>query len=131
MEIGSWGALVFEVNADKALTYSEITQDTSGRWATHDVINSAPLSEFLGPGQDEAEIKIFLTRALGVDPRTEYDTVRSMVRNGENFPLILQGRPLSGNLWYLDGIGSVSTRFAAGKGDILWMELTCRFKEYN
>ena len=131
MLIGSWGSLAFEVTGIGALTYSELNQDTSGRWTTHDVINSVPLTEFLGPGQDEAEMKISLTRMLGVDPKVAYELLRAAVRNGENYPLILQGLPLSGNLWYVESISGASTRFAPGTGEILWMELSCKFKEYN
>jgi len=131
MIIGSWGPMVFYVSGIGALTFSELSQDSSGRWVTHEPINSAPISEFLGPGQDEAEIKIVLTRLLGEDPEAGYELLRQLVRNGKNFPLILGGAPLSGNMWYIETISGVSSRFAAGTGEILWTEITCQFKEYR
>jgi phage protein U len=131
MLIGSWGPLVFEVSGVGALTFSEITQDASGRWASHETINTAPLAEFLGPGQDEAEIKIILTKMFGTDPKDKYESLREAVRKGQNYPLILKGTPLSGNLWYIERITGVSSAFAGGTGDILWMEMTCQFKEYR
>jgi phage protein U len=131
MLIGSWGPLVFRVTGINALTFSEITQDTSGRWTVHDVINDAPITEFLGPGQDEAEIKIILTKMLGVSPKGNYELLRRLVRDGENNPLILRGFPLSGNLWYVDQISGVSSKFSPRTGEFLWMELTCKFKEYR
>jgi len=131
MLIGSWGPLVFAVTGIGALTFSEITQDTSGRWSVHEVINAPPVTEFLGPGQDETELKISLTRMLGVDPKACYELLRLLVRRGDNYPLILSGLPLSGNLWYIDSINGVSNKFAAGTGNILWTELTCNFKEYH
>jgi phage protein U len=131
MLIGSWGPLVFDVSGIGALTFSELTQDASGRWAVHEVINTAPVTEFLGPGQDSAEIKIILSKMLGVSPKAEYELMRQMVRDGQNFPLILRGIPLSGNLWYVETISGASSKFAAGTGEILWMELTVNFKEYQ
>jgi phage protein U len=129
MLIGSWGSLVFEVSGIGALTFSEMTQDTSGRWVSHETINTAPLPEFLGPKQDEVEIKIILTKMFGTDPRAKYESLRQAVRKGQNFPLILKGTPLSNNLWYIEKISGVSSTFAAG--DILWTELVCNFKEYR
>jgi len=131
MIIGSWGDLVFEVSGIGSLTFSELTQDTSGRWVTHEPINSAPISQFLGPGQDEVEMRIILTRMLGVDPEKCYSSLRQTVRKGLYFPLIIKGTPLSGNMWYIDKISGISKTFAAGTGEILWMELTCQFKEYH
>jgi len=131
MLIGSWGPLVFDVSGIGALTFSELTQDASGRWAVHEVINTAPITEFLGPGQDSAEMRIIFTKMLGVNPKDEYEQMREIVRNGENHPLILQGVSLSGNLWYVESISGASSKFAGGSGEILWMELTVNFKEYR
>jgi phage protein U len=131
MLIGSWGPLIFQVSGIGALTFSEITQDSSGRWAIHEPINTAPVTEFLGPGQDEADIKMVLTRMLGIDPAIHMELLRQLVRKGKNFPLILRGMPLSGNMWYVDKISGVSSYFAAGTGDILWTAVSCQFREYR
>ena len=131
MLVGSWGPLIFQFSGIEAFTFSEITQDSSGRWVSHEPINTAPISEFLGPGQDNVKVKIVLTRMLGVDPKITYEMIRQFVRKGMNFPLILKGAPLSGNMWYIDRISGVSETFAPGTGDILWMEMTCDFKEYK
>jgi len=131
MLIGSWGPLIFYVTGIGALTFSELTQDSSGRWVTHEPINSVPVSEFLGPGQDEAEIKIILSKMLGVEPKIAYELLRQLVRRGKNYPLILGGIPLSGNMWYVETLNGASSEFAAGTGQILWTEVTCQFKEYH
>ena len=131
MLIGSWGPMIFYVSGIGALTFTELTLDASGRWVTHETINTAPVSEFLGPGQDEAEIKIILSRMLGVEPKVGYELLRLMVRKGWNFPLILGGIPLSLNMWYCETISGASTKFTAGTGNILTMEITCKFKEYR
>jgi phage protein U len=131
MLIGNWGPIIFQVSGICTFTFSELTQISSGRWATHDVINSAPLSEFLGPRQDEIQMKIIITKMLGVNPKLTYHLFRQLVRKGKNYPLILRGVPISENFWYVDTITGVSTAFAPGTGDILWTELTCDFKEYK
>ena len=131
MLIGSWGPLIFQVSGIGALTFTEISQDASGRWTVHEPINTAPVSEFLGPGQDEVKIKIILSRMLGTDPKDSYELLRQLVRKGMNFPLILQGAPLSGSMWYISSISGVTKTFAPGSGAMLWTELSCQFKEYK
>ena len=131
MEIGSWGPVVFEVSGVRVHTFSEISQKSSGRWSEHLPINTAPISEFLGPGLDEVEIKMTITKMLGADPQVTYDLFREKVREGEYFPLILAGIPLSMNYWYVREISSSSEVFAPRTGKILWAELSASFKEYN
>jgi phage protein U len=131
VEIGSWGDFVFEVSGDIAKTFQELSQKSSGRWAEHETINTAPLSEFLGPGLDELEISIIFTTMLGVDPRKSYEELRTAVRKGEYNPLILGGYPLSDNLWRFTEISGDSTVFGPRDGEIMWMELTITAKEYN
>ena len=130
--IGSWGPdIVFEVSGIRVHTFNSISRKSSGRWSEHLPINTAPISEFLGPGIDECEIKMTITRMLGVDPRTEYDMIREYVRTGQYFPLILGGIPVSDIEWYADNISSSSEVFAPGTGDMLRAEMTVLLKEYN
>jgi phage protein U len=131
MVIGSWGDLVFEVSGNIAKTFQELSQKSSGRWVEHETINTAPLSEFLGPGLDELEISIIFTTMLGVNPRKSYEDLRTAVRKGECYPLILGGFPLSDNLWRFTEISGDSTVFGPRDGEIMWMELNITAKEYN
>ena len=131
MIIGSWGEFVFEVSGQMAKTFQEITERSSGRWAEHQTINTAPLSEFLGPGLDELEMTIVFTTMLGVDPQENYETLRTAVRKGEYHPLILGGFPLSGNFWRITEISGNSKVFGPRDGKILWMEVDVIAKEYN
>jgi phage protein U len=129
--IGSWGDFVFEVSGTVAKTFQELSQKSSGRWAEHETINTAPLSEFLGPGLDELEISIIFTTMLGVDPQKSYEELRAAVRKGECYPFILGGFPLSDNLWRFAEISGNSTVFGPRDGGIMWMELNVTAKEYN
>jgi phage protein U len=129
--IGSWGDLVFEVSGDIAKTFQELTEKSSGRWVEHETVNTAPLSEFLGPGLDELEITIVFTTMLGADPQESYEALRSAVRKGEYYPFILGGFPLSGNFWRINEISGSSTVFGPRDGKILWMECSITAKEYN
>jgi len=131
MTIGSWGDLVFEVSGDIAKTFQELTEKSAGRWAEHETINTAPLSEFLGPGLDELDITITFSKMLGVNPQESYDALREAVRKGEYHPFILGGFPLSGNFWRINDVSGASSMFGPRDGEILWMECGVSLKEYN
>jgi len=131
MVIGSWGNFVFEVSGDIAKTFQELTEKSSGRWTEHETINTAPLSEFLGPGLDELEMSIIFTVMLGVNPQENYDALRTAVRRGEYHPFILGGIPLSGNFWRINDISGASTMFGPRDGKVMWMETSVTLKEYN
>jgi len=131
MVIGSWGDLVFEVSGEIAKTFQEFTEKSSGRWAEHETLNTAPLSEFLGPGLDELEMTIIFTTMLGVNPRDSYEDLRAAVRRGECNPLILGGIPLSDNSWRIDEISGASKVFGPRDGSVMWMEVSLTAKEYN
>jgi phage protein U len=131
MVIGSWGDFVFEVSGNIAKTFQELSQKSSGRWAEHETINTAPLSEFLSPGLDDLEISIIFTTMLGVDPRKNYEDLRVAVRKGEYHPLIFGGFPLSDNLWRFAEISGDSTVFGPRDGEIMWMEFNVTAREYN
>jgi len=131
MVIGSWGDLIFEVSGNVAKTFNRLTEKSTGRWAEHETINTAPLSEFLGPGLDELELSIIFTTMLGVDPQESYEALRMAERRGEYYPFILGGFPLSGNLWRINEISGTSTVFGPRDGNIMWMEVSITAKEYN
>jgi len=131
MVIGSWGDIVFEVSGEIAKTFNELSEKSSGRWAEHETINTAPLSEFLGPGLDELEMTIIFTTMLGVDPKDSYEELRAAVRRGEYNPLILGGIPLSDNSWRIDEISGTSKVFGPRDGNVMWMEVSLTLKEYN
>ena len=129
--IGSFGPIIFMVSHQHTLTYSELEESTSGRWATHEPINDLPRSEFLGPGQDEAKLTIYLTPVLGTDPDVSWQILRALTRSGEHFPVILGGVPLNMADWYIDSIESSASHFNPPDGVILWREVTINIKEYN
>ena len=131
MVIGSWGDFVFEVSGEIAKSFEELTEKSTGRWAEHETVNTAPMSEFLGPGLDDLEFTIVFTTMLGVDPQENYEALRTAVRNGEYHPLILNGFPLSGNFWRLTEVSGSSTVFGPRDGKIMWMETHVMAKEYN
>jgi phage protein U len=118
------------VSHDGVLTFNEIEETVNTRWASHNPINDAVISEFLGPGQEEKTFKMFFSAALGVDPAESLESLRKSARAGEHFPIVLGGVPLGEYDWYIDNVGSVSTSFRPLDGKAQWSEVTVTVKEY-
>ena len=101
-EIGNLGSLiVFEVSSDKVLTFNNMTQSVSGRWATHAVIRGKPKSEFLGPGQRKISLPIFLSVNHGVKPRKTMEKIEKAIEKGTPYPLVIGGKKVGSNQWVI------------------------------
>lgn len=82
MSIAVLGPVSFEVNADKVLTWREARRSAAARWATHDVYQGKPLSEFLGPGLTKISMSVRLDITRGVVPRDELRRMRDLMDTG-------------------------------------------------
>lgn len=123
--------MIFTVSGFRVKTFTDFTRESTGRWSEHMPINSAPISEFLGPGLDEIELSMVFTRMLGVEPTVSYELIRRRIRRGDYFPLFLGGLPVSLNLWYMTEIIGTSSIFTPGTARTMYMECTATLKEYH
>jgi len=91
MSIGVLGPIVFEVNADKVLTFQDASRSGDARWHTHDVFMGKPKQEFIGPGLESFTLQVRLDIALGVIPRDEIRTMREQRDTGAVLQFTLGG----------------------------------------
>lgn len=128
--IGNFGKkIVFETSDRKILTFSGMTQKISGKYAKHSVIGQKDRPEFTGPGSRSISFKIMLDVTLGIRPREVMDRIEEAVENGETEYLVIGGRPLSQNKFY---ILSVSEAFdvVMSHGEIARATLNISMEEY-
>ena len=103
--IGTFGtSVVFEVSEDRVFAFKKLTQDISGRWASHERLNGKPKKEFLGADSREGALEIYLSAALGVRPRTTLKTLENMVETGAVEYLIIGDMPLSENKYLIKSV---------------------------
>ena len=70
MFIGTFGRkIIFQVSDLAVFTFQNATRESSGRWTTHEGLNSKPTPEFLGADLKKGTLEIHLSAALGVRPR--------------------------------------------------------------
>lgn len=129
--VGNFGSkITFETSDRKILTFSGLTQKVSGKYAKHSVIGQKDRPEFTGPGSRTVNFKIMLDVTLGIRPREIMDRIEEAVENGDTEYLVIGGRPLSRNRFY---ISSVSEAFdvVMSHGKIARATLNLSMEEYQ
>lgn len=128
--VGNFGSkIVFETSDRKILTFSGLTKKVSGEYAKHSVVGQKDRTEFTGPGIISINFKIMLDVTLGIRPREVMDRIEEAVESGETEYLVIGGRPLSRNKFY---ILSVSEAFdvVMSHGEIARATLNISMEEY-
>lgn len=128
--VGNFGSkITFETSDRKILTFSGLTQKVSGKYAKHSVIGQKDRPEFTGPGSRSISFKIMLDVTFGIKPREIMDRIEEAVENGDIEYLVIGGRPVSRNKFY---ILSVSEAFdvVMSHGEIARATLTISMEEY-
>ena len=130
-KIGNLGNLiVFEVSSKKVLTFNNMQQTVSGRWAQHEPIGGKPVSEFLGPGQRKITLQIFISAMHGVKPRKTIEKLETAAENGEHYPFIVGEKKIGKNEWVVESISETWGETISG-GKLLSAHLTLTLSEYS
>ena len=127
MSIGSFGKVIFVASANEILTFDDLQQSGTARYAEHAVMGSKPLLEFIGPGLEEISFKVKLDASCGVDPDSEFKTLQEIRDSGEVCVLVFGDTKIG--KFILEGISA--TEGPRGKdGRATWIEAGLTIKEY-
>lgn len=128
--VGNFGSrIVFETSDRKILTFSGLTQKVSGKYAKHSVSGEKDRPEFTGPGNRSVSFKMVLDVSMGIRPREIISSIEDAVENGETEYLVIGGRPVGPNKFY---IASISEAFDVilSHGEIARASLQVSMEEY-
>lgn len=115
MIVGLWGVIaMFQVSEKKIYTWRDLTVETEGRWAEHEIITELPRAEYLGPGVSKFTMTVDLIAELGVKPRIIADRLREHCKLGTTAPLIVGTKRLTDNDVRLDAISQEWKRILKG-----------------
>ena len=129
-QIGYMGDVVFVASEYQLRTPADLSRSGSARWEEHKLHLRKPAGEFAGADLEQLSFKMTLYAANGVDPSEELKTLRSMRDNGEVFPLVLGGEPVSENFWRIESL-SESENYYNGQGKLILSTVTVNLKEYD
>ena len=130
MAIGNLGkTITFEVSSDKVLTFTNLSRTVKGRWTQHNIIESKPKSEFLGPDLEGITFKVYLSAMHGVKPRKTLETIEKAVLNGTVLPFVLGGKKVGSNSWVITSV-SETWNCVYSKGELVTANVNLTLQEY-
>ena len=128
--IGTLGKkIIFEVSANKVLTFSKLERTSAGNWESHARIGQKPKSEFTGPALQSISMEITLDAALGVKPRSTIDALVEMAETGDAEALVIGGVPVSKNPWKITTMTDTWDTVLNG-GELVKASLSLTLEEY-
>ncbi len=130
MAVGSLGSsIVFTVSEGQVLTFSNMTRETAGRWASHEAMGVKPKAEFLGPDCQKITLDIQLSATLGVRPRRVLETIEDMVESGTAEYLIIGSRPVGRNPFRVTASSEAWDTIYSG-GELARAKVSLTLEEY-
>lgn len=130
-KIGNLGKLiVFEVSAEKVLTFDGLTQSVRGRWAVQNPILGKPYSEFLGPDQRTISLSIYLSAMHGIKPRKTMERIEKAIEKGTPYKLVVGGKKVGSNQWVITDMSESWGAIIEG-GKLVSASLALNLAEYR
>lgn len=128
--VGSLGhRIIFTVSDKQVLTFSNMTRETAGRWATHEAMGVKPRAEFLGPDCQKVSFDITLSVSLGVRPRHVLEAIEDMVESGDAEYLIIGSRPIGRHPFRITGSSETWDTVYSG-GELAKAKVSLTLEEY-
>ena len=100
-----------------------------GNFGSRIVFETSDRPEFTGPGSISLNFKIMLDVTLGVRPREVMDRIEEAVESGETGYLVIGGRPMSRNKFYISSV-SEAYDVVMSHGEIARATLNISMEEY-
>ena len=129
MKIGRLGDVNFEVSGDTIKTLCDLSITLSARKQTHERHAMKSLVEFTGIDPATVEFRLLLSRYLGADVRTDYETLCGYIEGGKALMLTLGGRTYGDYRWLITKIKANAQHFDRW-GEIVTMEVSVSLIEY-
>ena len=129
LPIGCFGGIAFEVSSSKVETFDNYKRETKARYAAHDVMNSVPIQEFLGPDGETISFTMNFNQFWGVEPTTEVNKIREMCRKGQAEYFILNNSPVGDNKWVIESVSEAAEAWD-NMGNIILSSINVTLREY-
>ena len=128
--VGNFGSqITFQTSDQRILTFSGMTQKVSGKYAKHSIQGQKDRPEFTGPGNRSVSFKIVLNVMLGIRPREVLNSIEAAVESGEAEYLVIGGRPVGNNRFYISSVSEAYDVVLAG-GEIASATPNVTMEEY-
>jgi phage protein U len=120
-------AIIFVASSLFVQTFQGRTRKASARWIDHEIINGAPVSEFVGRSLKDVEFEILLHSKMCFDPLSAYQKLEKACESGRPQLVFLDGK--SYGKWTIRSIEGEETHWAYGRPAV--MVVTMSMREYR
>lgn len=129
MKVGSLGAIVFTVKADRVKTIRNLTYTAKANISTHAVHNQIGLIEHTGEAPAQVSFSMRVSRFLGADPLEAENKLREYLSNGTALTLTLGTERIGRNKWLVQQYKS-SLQSTDRKGNPIDIDFNVTLIEY-
>jgi phage protein U len=127
--IGYYGDIIFETSDTKILNFTGLTIETAARFATHEVISSKPVTEYIGPGLGTIFFTVNLNGNNGVKPREQLEKWRALAEDGIADILVIGTKQIGKYYWVVKSISEAWNTIFNG-GELFSASLNVTLEEY-
>lgn len=129
MPIAVFANKVFQVDSNKIYTFDNFQYTSALQTEKQDSAGKKPSTYNKGPDLDTLSFTIKLSTEMGVNPRNEWGSWKTLLNSGVAYPFILGGAPLNNAKWLLIEV-TPSNFIFDNTGKILSLDLSLQFQEY-
>lgn len=127
--IGFYGDIIFETSDERILNFSGFQRSATARWASHEVIQGKPASEFLGPDLDRITFTVHLKGRFGVNVQEEMDRWLIKCRAGDVDTLVIGNKALGIYKWKIISVSQM-WNVIMNKGEVISADVDIELEEY-
>ena len=110
----------------------ELTESSKAKFVEHEILNSKPITEFVGFENDEATFSMNFITGHTTSPMSAIPLLKGFLSRAQAFPLIVAGRPVGGftSQFVLTEVTS-TYKHTNGAGILIVASIDVTMKEYR
>ena len=129
MNVATLGSVVFFVKPEAIKTIRDFSRTSKADVSVHKIHNKRPVTEFTGVDADTLKFKFTLSANLGVNPRTDYATLITYLRNGTTLKFTCGSQVVGDYRWLIKEL-KASASIYDRKGNVTEREVEVSLTEY-
>ncbi len=129
MTIGSLGGVIFSVSPDSIQTISKLEHSGSAKIHNHDLHLRKAMPEFTGVEPDKVTLQVRVSKALGGNPTSEIEKIRSYTAQGAILRLQIGKKSIGSYRWMINSF-KVSYMDCDRNGDLIDADISLTLTEY-
>ena len=127
--IGYFGPLVFVISEEQCLFLKSLSTKAAARWATQDIVNGKPLSQYVGQALKTASIEVSFNAQYGVSPRASLEMLSQLAEAPYAHALVIGGKPVGNCLYKITDVSETWGKVFA-HGELISATVSINLEEY-